>query len=203
MKPLVVLVGYMGTGKEEATKHLKEEGYASFSGGDVLREIVGKLDIPGFPADRPNLVKIANILRAVMGGEVLMYGAKKLRESIENDPEIKGLVVDSLRNPAEVELLKEMGAFVIEIAASPETRLGRIRERTKLGDPTTMEGLTLQDEIDMGIGQESTGQNIAGCVTLADVRIENEGTVAELGLRIDEALASRGLLEGIHGVESF
>lgn len=197
MKPVIVIVGYTGAGKEEATKLLVKKEFVSFSGGDMLRRIAKETNLP---PSRENLITIGNALRREMGGDVLMRGVRQLMDRIEGDPRYKGVVVDSLRNPMEVEFLqKETNAMVVEIAASPETRLDRIITREKLGDPTTLEGLQALDRIDHGIGQETTGQNIAGCVALADFRIENEGTVQDLERRIDELLIIRGILEGQYG----
>ena len=74
-------------------------------------------------------------------------------------------------------------------------------DRNKEGDPKTWEAFQALEAIDHGVGQPESGQNIAGCVELAEVVIKNEGTLRDLEGEIDELLAGKGWLEGNRGKE--
>lgn len=170
----------------------------------MLRRIAGSIKAIDDPKDKDTLIEMGNAVRREFGPDILVRAAKTLAERINDDPEHRGTVVDSLRNPAEVNFLKqETNATIVEVAASEELRLFRLQTRGKPGDPTTMEELRRMDDIDRGIGQEVTGQNIAGCVALADASIVNEGSKSELGRELDNLLVCRGLTEGHHGIEVF
>ena len=194
-KPVIALVGYPASGKEGVAGILRDRGFASYSGGDVLRRISEDL---GLPTDRNQLIGLGNVLRAGFGTEVLMRGVKKKMQEIGQDPLVSGLVVDSLRNPGEVAYLKsELGALVVNVWVPEEIRFERMLKRGKAGDPRTWEEFQALNAIDHGVGQERTGQDIAGCVELADVALSAEGNLTDVETRLNNLLASKGKIEGM------
>ena len=173
---------------------LEQKGFKLFSGGDVLRRIAQDR---GLSVERYQLIELGNLLRAEFGSDILMRGAMQAAKRVDDTSNYKGLVVDSLRNPAEVEFLKnELHALVINVWAPDETRFRWILDNPKPGDPENWYEFVGLDAIDRGVGQQATGQNIAGCVALADITIANEGSPSDLEYRINELLAKRRYLEG-------
>lgn len=195
-KPVIAIVGYVSSGKDDVTRILEGRGFASFSGGDVLRDIATKL---GLSHDRDILINLGNVEREKFGPEILFRaGVVDVKKATPGSR----FVFNSFRNPAEVALLKnEADALVVEVRAPAELRFEWMKKRKKPGDPKTREGFQRLDDIDHGIGQAETGQNIAGCVALADAVIDNDGNLEDLEGKVDELLASRGLLEGNRRVE--
>ena len=191
MKPVIAFVGYVTSGKDRAAEIAQDRGFALFSGGDLLRSIADEL---GIPKDRDSLIRYGNLYRRRFGSDIIFRGAV---QEIKAAPEGSKHVLHSFRNPAEVELVqKELGALVVEVWAPPEVRFQRMPDRNKEGNPKTWEAFQRLEDIDHGIGQELSGQNIAECVALAEVVIRNEGTLRDLEGKIDELLISRGFIEG-------
>lgn len=197
MKPVFVVVGYTASGKGKVAEMFQGRGFDFYSGSDPLK---GILAVIRHPADRENLILFGNGLRHWFGNDILMQGAVEAASRANSDPDKLGFIADSLRNPAEVKFLQErLGAKIINVEASDETRWMRIRERGKPGDPKNEIEFMGLNAIERGIGQDSSGQDVAGCVDLADFTIENNGTLTELEERVEEFFISRNLVEGQYG----
>jgi dephospho-CoA kinase len=194
---VVAVVGYSGSGMSTVSEILNDKGYAVGSGGATLRELSELLKRP---TDRYSLIDLANHLRSVYGPTIVMEGVvRKLERSGSKD-----WVFDSIRNPWEVAYLKEkFGALVIGVNTPDNIRLSIMRRRKKEGDPNNMGELQALNRVEQGFEQPWWGQNIAGCLGLADVVITNnfdipESVVAKRYLKpfVEDALALRGWLEG-------
>ncbi len=177
-KLVVAVVGFSRSGKTNMANMLRDRGFWYYAGRDYLVELA-KQNEKG--TGRDELVEYANQLRADEGADYLMQPTKDILRSIEADPEAAGLVVDSIRNPGEIEFLKrELGAVVIFVDSDDELRWERTKANPKERDPENRYEFIGLTAIDKGIGQPITGQNIAGCVELADIVITNNGTFDEL-----------------------
>ena len=200
-KPAIAVVGYARSGKGQVAQILKQRGFELFSGGDVLRRIARDRELS---IGRYQLIELGNLLREEFGSDILMRGAMQAARRIDQTPAQRGFVVDSLRNPAEVSFLKnELGAFVINVESSDEVRFARIQKYPKPGDPENWYEFIGLDAIDRGYGQISSGQNIAGCVALADVTLQNDTTIEDLEGKVDGLLASKSMIEGSGRIERF
>lgn len=200
-KPVISLVGYARSGKGQVAGFLREMGFGYFSGGDYLRKLAHER---GLSDERYSLIELGNRERAENGADYLMQEAMLLATKIEADQSKTGLVVDSLRNPGEVEfLIRELGALVINVWTPDEVRWKRIQENPKPGDPENWYEFVGLNAIDRGFGQQTTGQNIAKCVELAHITLYNDSSTRALEIDLDTVLAARGIFEGGHRVERF
>ena len=173
---LVGLTGTNGAGKGEAAAYLGTKGYAYRSLSDVLRE---ELAARGLAASRDNLIVIGNELRARFGPDVLARRtmAKALGPA----------VIDSIRNPREVDYLRRQDGFVlIAIDAPVEVRFARARARGRDESAATLEEFRAKEDVEMA-GSE-TGQQLARCMAMADRSIMNDGTLEELWRKVEECL---------------
>src|SRR5437870_2185126 len=128
---IIGLTGKNGSGKGEVAKYLQERGYHYYSLSDVLREEAGKR---GLTITRDNLVELGNELRNERGPGVL---AEKIFERL--DPE-KHYVIDSVRHPSEVQVLRRRRDFLLACIKAPERlRFERLRQRGREKDPRTFE----------------------------------------------------------------
>ncbi len=201
MKPVVTIVGFAGSGKGGATRFLVERGFISYSGGGILRKVASGIDLE---PTRDNLIALGNKFRAENDGAILMRDVIPLLERISVDPRYLGIVVESLRNPDEVQFLKDRaGSLVLEIWAPEMMRFDRILKRKKLGDPENWYEFVGLEAIDHGYGQKETGQNIAGCVQLADAVIRNDSTPLIFKSSLETVLTARGIIEGESRRERF
>ena len=123
---IIGLTGRNASGKGEAAKFLKERGFHYFSLSDVLREEASK---NGKEITRDSLMALGNSLREKGGPGVL---AEKIFSKF--DPE-KYYVIDSIRHPAEVQVLKRRNDFfLLEVQAPQKLRFERIRQRNREKD---------------------------------------------------------------------
>lgn len=173
---LIGLTGTNGAGKGEAAAFLGTKGYACLSLSDVLRE---ELAAQGLPASRDNLIVVGNELRGRFGPDVL---ARRTMDKVRAPS-----VIDSIRNPREVEYLRRQEGFIlIAIDAPIEVRFARAQARGRDESAGTLEAFRTKEEIEMA-GSE-TGQQLAKCMTMADRRVVNDGTLEELWRKVEECL---------------
>lgn len=174
------LTGPNAAGKGEVAAHLVSRGFAYHSLSDVLREEMERRQLP---PTREHLISLGNELRAAGGAGVL---AEKVRERLGVRD-----VVDSIRNPAEVEVLRGMKGFIlIGVDAPIEVRFSRAQKRARPGD-----GLTLADFREKEAREnspDSARQQLAATFALADHTVGNGGSIEELRRSVDALLALEG-----------
>ena len=111
---IIGLTGKNGAGKGEVARFLKESGYEYHSLSDILRE---ELAARGQKVTREVLIGIGNELRAAYGAGVL---AERTIGKLSAEAHA---VVDSIRNPFEVEALRRRKNFsLIAVDADPKIR---------------------------------------------------------------------------------
>lgn len=177
---IIGLTGTLASGKGVVSEFLKEKGFVYLSLSDELREIVKERKIE---LTRKDLQDLGNKLREEQGSGVL---AKLVINKIKNQQYSKA-VVDGIRNPAEIEELKKLkNFFLIAVDAPLELRFQRLKERNRESDPKAWEDFMKVEERDRGIGESSSGQNVAKCIIQANHMIINSGTLEEAKKKIGE-----------------
>lgn len=172
---IIGLTGKNGSGKGEVARILTDAGFIYYSLSDVLREELKKR---GETVTRQSLTVFANQLRQKQGAGCL---GRIVSRKLEDD---KNYAVDSIRNPAEVEELKEKPQFyLLAVDADPKLRFQRISERKREKDPATYEAFVAQ-EAKESAGEKPTDQQINLTMEMADARIENEGSLDDLKVKV-------------------
>lgn len=179
-KTIIGLVGPIASGKGVVAKYLKSLGFDLYSLSDRVRE---EAALRGLSLIRENLQNVGNDLRAIYGGQVLAERTLELMTGLE-----ECIVIDAIRNPAEIEFLKkELGVTIIGIDADTEKRmewyLWRAGERGE--DGATEEDFFRANNRDLGIGEEDSGQQVGRCLDMADIIIRNEGSKRYLLEEVD------------------
>jgi dephospho-CoA kinase len=101
-------------------------------------------------------------------------------------------VVDSIRGPAEVAVLRTLPAFVlIGVDAPRPIRFERSRLRGRLGDGATLAEFERQEEQENA--RAETGQQLRRTLALADRVLINDGTIADLHTRALALFGELGL----------
>lgn len=176
MKIKASLIGLTGTnsaGKGEVAEFFKKKGYAHFSLSDLIRE---ELEKRGQPVSRNNLIRMGNELRRQFGADIL---ARRVLEKVRGKA-----VIDSIRNPQEVECLRQHGDFVLlGIDAPPELRFQRARARGRDESASTFEEFAAKGREEME-GLE-TGQQLKACLEIADILIVNDDTLESLHQKLE------------------
>lgn len=133
----------------------------------------------GIESTREALIEGGRELRRRGGGGVL---AEMLLEILDGED----AVVDSIRTPAEVEALRNRGDFfLIEVRADSESRWKRMVDRGRSGDPSEKEVFLAQEAAEAKSDDEA-GQALDATASQADITVLNDGTIADLEVKLEE-----------------
>jgi dephospho-CoA kinase len=179
---VIGVVGLPASGKGEFSKIAEGLGIPVVVMGDVIRNAVKKAGLP--PTDE-NLGAMANQLRAERGMDaiaILCVDAVKEQKS-------PLVLIDGIRGDAEVRVFRQHfpGFRLIAIETSFEKRLARLCERKRSDDVGSAAGLATRDERELGWG-------LGNALKLADIRINNDGTLEEFTARVTNLI--RGMERG-------
>jgi dephospho-CoA kinase len=179
MKKEVKLIGLTGTngaGKGEVAAYLMKKGYAYFSLSDIIREELEKKEQE---ITRDNLIKTGNELREKFGGNIL---ARRVMEKIKGKA-----VIDSIRNPKEIEYLRKKKNFVLlGIDAPVKLRYERVKKRGRNESASTLREFIQKEKKEME-GSEQ-GQQLLKCLETADFQIINDESLESLYQKLEEFL---------------
>lgn len=168
-KIIIGLTGPFGSGCTYiAEKILKKSEYDYISLSEILRQ-----ELSDNSLSRTQLQEKGNELRKTNGND---YLAKKAIEKINKSPS-KKIVVDSIRNTHEVEILKNTFSnfYLLATWADSETRWNRISSRYK----NNRSAFDMDDKKDKDEKIEN-GQQITLCYQMSDIIIlNNEKIIAE------------------------
>src|SRR5215831_2464894 len=175
---LIGLTGRNAAGKGEVARYLQKKSFYYYSLSDVIRD---EIRSRGLDPTRELLIVIGNELRQRYGANIL---AERILAKIEDD---KHYVIDSIRNPAEVDAFRAAKHFkLIRIEAPPEVRFQRILKRHRESDPQTLEEfIELENREAEG---DDTSQNLVKVELMADHALTNDGSLETLYPQIDELL---------------
>lgn len=176
---IIGLTGKNGSGKGEAAKFLTESGYEYHSLSDVVREEIQKNKKS---VTRELLITTANNLRQTLGSGILAE-----RVLVKLGPEIHA-VVDSIRNPFEVETLRRRKDFhLIAVDADPKIRFERLKIRARESDPKTYEAF-LELEAREAHSPDPTTQQLNRTFEMADAVVYNNTTIEELREQVRQVI---------------
>lgn len=177
---IIGLTGANASGKGEAAEYLKSKGFKHYSLSDILRE---EAEARGIDFSRDNLIKLGNELRREKGPAIL---AELALQKIGNK---KDLIIDSIRNPFEIKVLRKLNNFtLIGIEAPVAVRFKRAISRNRPGDPKTLEEF-IEKEVEENT-VSFTNQQLDVCIKEADIIILNDSSLKNFQKRIDETIAN-------------
>lgn len=176
---IIGLTGKNASGKGEVAQVLREGGFYYLSLSDMLRETAKER---GIEQTRENLIKLGRELREAQGGGCL---ALKALSKIEVD---KNYVVDSIRNPREVEALRQRANFnLVNVVSEASLRFERMKARGRPGDPKTYEDF-LKVEAQEAASANPNAQQMEATASLADANLENNGSLESLKEKVKELI---------------
>jgi dephospho-CoA kinase len=170
---IIGLTGTLGAGKGTVVDYLiKKHDLKHFSvRGYLTQEIVSR----GLPVNRDSMVLVANDLRA-------RHNPAYIVEQLYNQAIIdkENCIIESLRTPGEVELLKSKEHFYLfAVDADSKTRYQRIRQRNNETDQVSYEEF-IQNEQREFTSNDPNKQNLSKCISMADCVFLNNGSLKEL-----------------------
>ena len=183
--PIVIgITGPNASGKGEAARVCNELGFSSHSLSDVVRE---EALARGRTTSRDDLIQTGNELRNEEGPGVL---AKRLIPRLGRRD-----VVDSIRNPAEVEALRSVEGFrLLGISATAALRFERARHRKGRGDALESLEAFVAKEKEEDDGVDPNRQQLSATMDLADHVVSNDKSLEEFEREIRSWVAS--LIQG-------
>ena len=188
---IIGLTGSLAAGKGIVSDFLKEKDFIYYSLANEVRLAAEERRIE---ITRKNLQDLGNQLRKERGSGVL---AKLIYNKIHLYPkEERKVIVDGIRNPAEVDKLKQFKDFyLVSVDAPADERFKRMCERKRESDPKTWEEFLAIDKRDKGIGEKEFGQAVGKCMQMADYTLINDCLIEdtrEKFERIYEDIISKG-----------
>ena len=182
-KPQIIgITGAFGSGKSTSAEILENLGFAKISLVAFLEEELrnrGERSVT-----RKLLQNLGNEWRGKFGPEIL---AKKAIELIERQ-KIEKVVVEGFRNKFEIEEFRKYGNFkLIGIVVNRRIRFERLK-KLKRREELNWELFSKLDNRDLGIGEGKKGLQVAICLALSDIFIENNHGLSELKNKIQTAI---------------
>lgn len=170
---LIGLTGTLGAGKGTVAEYFIQKEFHYTSCSDYLRKELKKR---GVPENVDNLKQLGDTLRKQHGPGFI---AQELLKSISGNT-----IVDSLRNPGEIETLRQHSNFILIAVDAPiEIRYERIKQRKRAGDNVSFE--TFQEQEKKQLTGNASETQLGVCITMADFLIINDASVNELSSRLD------------------
>jgi len=173
---IVGLAGPNASGKGEVAAYLGQQGFPVHSLSDIVRE---EAAVRGWPPEREHLIRVGQELRRTHGPGVL---AERILPRLGDRA-----VVDSIRSPSEVAVLRRRADFrLLAIDAPAELRWRRAMERGRPGDATTLKAFTIQEAKENGARLDS--QQVRRTLELADETLSNEESLELLFAAVERVL---------------
>lgn len=158
-------------------KFLAARGFAVRSLSDAVRD---EATLRGLDHTRDSLIRVGVELRTEGGPGAL---ARRILPSLG-----RRAVVDSIRNPGEVEVLRTLPRFMLLGIDAPQLlRFQRSVLRGRLGDGATLAEFSRKEERENSTTE--AGQQLLATLALADRVVDNDGTIEDLHERTRRALA--------------
>jgi dephospho-CoA kinase len=164
---VIGVVGMPASGKGEFARIASEMGIPVIVMGDMIRNAV---KASGLEPTDTNFGATANRLRAERGMDAI--GQLCIPEVGRQTASL--VLIDGIRGDSEVKLFKKVfpGFTLVRIDSSFGNRLSRVVARGRSDDFQTAGELRTRDERELGWG-------LGRALELADLRIENNGTLDE------------------------
>ncbi|MFQ6010503.1 MAG: AAA family ATPase [Candidatus Aenigmatarchaeota archaeon] len=173
------LTGLAACGKSTVAQYLKKYGFVQLVFSDVLKQEARKRGVfkegMSLEEEKTALSSFGEQWRKETGKNEII--AIKLIENIKED-KLEKVLLDGFRAPAEVELFKKNfeSFHLVFVDVDERTRF----ERRKRDDPDAVfESFAARDKRDI------EGKGLGKVIDMADIKLDNNGTVEELHKKIE------------------
>ena len=161
---IVGIGGAVRSGKDTLAELFIEAGYFGVSFGDILRGFARERhkDKPD-PISVANMTETSNWLRKTRGADVILQEAlKQFHDKQDAGGDFKGMVLWSIRAPAEVDWILAKGGELIWVEASEDVRYKRdVGNRREGESPISFEEFTRQEALQWALQRGSRSGRVA------------------------------------------
>jgi len=172
-KLVVGITGTLLSGKGTIVEILKSKGFIHESVRELIREELVRHNLE---PTRPNMQDMGNNMRKKHGSYFWIQKALE-KHSSDTTP----LIIESLRNPIEIEYLKKHSKFfLIGVDAPFEVRWQRVKKRNVDADMKDYDNFVHDDARDKGLNEPINGQQVGMCLVHADFLINNDEEFTKL-----------------------
>ncbi len=178
-----MIIGVTGkncAGKDTVAEILQKKSFYHISLSDIIREDLATM---GKPPTRENLIAHGNFLRTTHGPSIL---AQRALAKLSPD---KHHVITSIRNPSEVDLLKQRKDFMLITVDAPlNVRYQRLISRGRK-DETISSPKDLEKQESKEMSDNPNAQQLHKVIKMAHVTLNNETDVPTLKAKIENMLS--------------
>lgn len=171
---IIGIAGTNGAGKDTLGELLAQRcGYKFRSVSDILRE---ELTAQGIPHEREHMRALSTKWANEHGHGVLSVKTIEAYAEEEEREGYKGLVIGSIRRPAEAKAIQDEGGVVVWVDADRQTRYERLQQsnRGRSEDGVDFKEWSAQEDIEMRpIEGEPGSINMLGVKEIADIHLDN------------------------------
>jgi dCMP deaminase len=176
---IIGLTGKNGSGKTAVSEYLISRGFGYHSLSDAIRE---EIHNRGLQITREVLINVGNEMREKFGPGIL---AERILPSLENG---QNYVIDSIRNPQEVDVLRRRNDFtLLALEAEQTTRFERSQRRGRENAAQTLPQFAAEEARELD-SDNPARQQLNATRQKADLIVTNDGTLEELHRRLDALL---------------
>jgi dCMP deaminase len=176
---IIGLTGKNGSGKTAVCEYLQSRGFEYHSLSDEIRNEIRNRK---WEISREILIEVGNELREKLGPGIL---AERILHSLGNDC---NYVIDSIRNPYEVEVLRRRPDFtLLALEADEDIRFERSRKRGRENAAQTLRQFVEEEARELD-SNNPANQQLHATQAKADLVIANNGVLEDLHRRLDELL---------------
>jgi dephospho-CoA kinase len=166
-KLVIGLSGTICSGKGLVAEILRSKGCQVDTLSSIIRD---ELKSKGLEPTRKTLQDGGNRLRKEFGGQVLAERLLAKYKSYDVP-----LVIDGLRNMAEIDYLKKHSRFfLVGVDAPFEVRWTRVQKRNRDSDLLNYDKFVIDDARDRGFNEPLNGQQVGMCLVHADFLVNND-----------------------------
>lgn len=177
---LIAIAGTSGSGKGTIAQYLAKKhdfmylSVRNFFAGEVVRQ--------GLAVTRASIVEAAAKVRAEHGPN---YALEQL---LRDTPQVKKIVVESIRTVGEAAFLKSRGAVLWWVDADIKTRYKRVTARATDNDNLSFEQFEAKEKQELK-SEDPNVPSLLDVKTMADQVFNDEGSRGELYVEVEKALA--------------
>jgi dephospho-CoA kinase len=170
---IIGLSGMNGSGKDTVALMLAEKHGWLFA--DATTMLAAELTKRGLPTDRVHKSQLSAEWRREHGMAVIVDKAVEMFNAAPG--KYKGLIVSSLRHPAEADRVHELHGTMLWVDADPRIRYDRIQagNRGRVEDNKTFEEFLADEAREMHPEGDAATLNVAAVKERGDIFLENSG----------------------------